>query len=281
MKKVAVIILNYKVKDDTLKCISSVVKSTYQTKEIIVVDNNSQDQLGKALKEFINIEFIQNNKNLGYSGGNNVGIKKALSDGADYIFVLNPDTKVEENTISSLVETLENEKADIESSKIYFQNSNIIWYAGGKMDLKNVLGSHRGVDEKDKGQYNEVAETDFATGAAIFIKRRVFEKIGLFDERYFLYYEDADFCMRAKKAGFKIIYAPGAIVYHKNATSTGLGSPLQDYYITRNRMLFAAKFLPLRTRLALFKEALKNLRNAVRREAFVDFMMGNFGKRSI
>jgi GT2 family glycosyltransferase len=110
------------------------------------------------------------------------------------------------------------------------------------------------------------------------VKREVFEKIGLFDERYFLYYEESDFCYRAKEAGYKIMYIPKAIVYHKNAQTTGLGSPLQDYYITRNRMLFASKFLPLRTRFALFREGIRNWSNPTRKKAHLDFLFGKFGR---
>lgn len=280
VKKVTVVILNYKLKDQTIDCIKSVEKSTYPSLEIVVVDNNSEDGLGKEILNFPNVKFIQNNDNLGYAGGNNVGIKYALEKGSDYIFILNPDTTLDKDAIKFLVERLEDPKVGIVSPKVYFSDSQKIWYAGGIFDKANVLGSHRGVDQQDKKQYDESSETDFATGAALVIKKQAFEEIGFFDERYFLYYEESDFCYRAKLKGFKIMYIPKAVVYHKNAQATGLGSPLQDYFITRNRMLFAAKFLPLRTRFALFREALRNLGNPVRRLAFFDFLIGNFGKGS-
>lgn len=277
MQKVSIVILNYQVKKLALKCIKSVVKSDYNNLDIIVVDNNSGDEIEKDLKNG-HVNFIQTGFNLGYSGGNNQGINKALANGADYVFILNPDTEISERCISELVKYAEEENADIVGPKIHFKNNQTIWFAGGIFDLQNVLGSHRGVNEIDNGQYEKVEETDFITGAAMMVRKEVFTKVGLLDERYFLYYEDSDFCFRAKQVGFKIMYIPSAVVFHENAKSTGLGSSLQDYYITRNRMLFASKFLSLRTKFALFKEALQNITMPVRRKALFDFLLGQFGK---
>lgn len=279
MKKVSVVILNYKVRDLTIKCIESVKKSSYENISIIVVDNNSDDGLVEAIKKVEGVEFVQLKENFGYSGGNNAGIKRALKEGADYIFLLNPDTVIDKGAISSMVELAQKggDEAVI-GPKIYFGDGKTIWYAGGIFDQANVLGKHRGVDQKDEGQYNKIEETEYVTGAAMFVPKDVFDKVGLFDEQYFLYYEDSDFSYRAKSAGFKLVYLPTAVVCHENAKSTGLGSPLQDYYITRNRMLFASKFLPIRTRFALFREALRNLDKPVRRKAFFDFLLGKFGK---
>lgn len=278
MKKIGVVILNYKVKDLTLKCINSVKASSYKDFFIVVVDNDSGDEIEEALSNIKDVTFIQNSKNTGYSGGNNVGIKRALELGADLVFILNPDTTINKNCLEILVEGLERYQAGIANPKIYFMDSDVLWFAGKILDLKNVLGRHRGVDQKDRGQFDEEIEMEDAVGAAMLVKKEVFQKIGFFDEKYFLYYEDSDFCFRARKKGFKIIYIPKAVVYHKNAQSTGLGSPLQDYYITRNRMLFASKFLSLRTKFALFREALRNWSYPVRRKAFLDFLIGNFGK---
>lgn len=285
MKKVSVVILNFKVADLVISCVKSVQKSDYKDISIIVVDNNSQDGLEGKIKDYKDVEFIQTGKNLGYSGGNNVGIKKALKDGADYVFVLNPDTTITKDTIDILLSRTEQYQADIVGPKIYFENSEQnssskkkIWFAGGIFDKANVLGSHKGVNEVDKGQHDKDEEVDFISGAALFVKSEVFKKVGLFDENYFLYYEDSDLCYRAKQAGFKIMYIYQAIVFHGNAKSTGLGSPLQDYYITRNRLLFASKFLPVRTRFALLREAVRNCKIRARRKALFDYLVGNFGK---
>lgn len=285
MDKVAVIILNYNLKDLTLKCLNSVLESSHKNILPMVVDNNSEDGILESVKKYPEVEFIQAGNNLGYTGGNNLGIKKALENSSDFIFILNPDTEITKDTIKNLLDAAKKYGDGIYGPKIYFsakkQNSKTIWFAGGKFDKANVLGSHIGVDEKDTGKYEKDTDVDFVTGAAMFVSKEVFEKVGLFDERYFLYYEDSDFCFRAKKESFKIRYIPSSVVYHNNAKATGLGSPLQDYYITRNRMLFASKFLSLRTQFALLREALKNIAKTVKRKAFFDYFLGNFGKGNI
>lgn len=280
MEKVAVIILNYKVPRNTIKCLKSVKKSTYPEVEIIVVNNSPGDSLSEDMKKFPKVFYLENQENLGYSDGNNKGIIYALSQNFDFIFVLNPDMEVEPECITNLIKIMKDSTIGIVGPKILFADKKTIWYAGGIFDLDNVLGSHRGVDEKDHGQYETTEETGCVSGGAMFIRSTVFKKIGFFDGKYFLYYEDSDFCFRAKKAGFKLIYAPRAVAFHENAKSTGLGSPLQDYFITRNRMIFASKFLSLRTRFALFREALKNILNPVRRLALYDYLVDNLGKGS-
>lgn len=281
MVKVAVVILNFKVKDLTLECVSSVRKSSYKAVTIYVIDNASDDGIDQAIKQFNDVHFIQTGGNLGYTGGNNIGIKKALSDDCDVVFILNPDTTVDPQVISECVKVMDQPEVGIVGPKVLFDDKQTIWYAGGILDKASVIGKHRGVDEKDCGQYDDLEETDYVSGAAMVVKREVFEQISFFDERYFLYYEDSDFCLQAKKAGFKVMYAPKAVVYHQNAQSTGLGSPLQDYYITRNRMLFASKFLPLRTQLALYREVLRNISISSRRKALFDFLIGRVGRGSI
>lgn len=279
MKSLAIVILNYKLSKQLIESIESIQKSGFLDYQLIVVDNDSKDPIEMDLKKFPEVVFIQTGANLGYSGGNNVGIKEALRLGCEYVLVLNPDTIVRADTLANLMKGMRVTQADIVAPKIYFKDSKIIWYGGGVFDSANVLGSHRGVDQVDEGQFDEWSETDFASGAAMLVKKRVFEKIGFFDEDYFLYYEDADFCYRVKQAGFKIVYYPKAVVYHANAQTTGLGSPRQDYYITRNRMLFAKKHLPFRTQFALLREGLANFGQSVRQKALIDFWLGRFGKR--
>ena len=301
--------MTYNSANDLPECLISIqnLKVKSQNLKIFVVDNNSQDESVKVAKEFSakggpaagwNIEVIKNRQNLGFSGGNNVGIKKALKEGTDFILLLNPDTKVDENLISELLSVAKTDgKIGILAPKIYFYSGfefhknrykkeelgKVIWYAGGKIDWKNILASHRGVDEVDNGQYDKSTETEFATGAAMMIKREVFEKVGFFDEKFFLYLEDLDFCTRAKEAGFKIIYVPTALVWHKWARSAGGGSKLQDYYFTRNRLLFGLKYAGFRAKAALFRQAFLFLvgREKIKRRAVFDFLRANFGRASI
>ena len=169
-KKVSVIILNFKVKKLILKCIESVKKSVYRNIEIIVVDNNSNDGLEEDLQTREDLLFIQNKENLGFTGGNNIGIKIALLRGADFIFVLNPDTEIDKYCIGNLVQAAKDFNFSLAGPKIYFKNSKKIWYAGGIFDKGYVMGSHRGVDEIDKGEFDKPMDTDFVTGAAFFSK---------------------------------------------------------------------------------------------------------------
>jgi|SRR3989344_2298843 len=305
MKKVAIVILNYNGTRDTTECLESIGKLILEEIKLltIVVDNGSTDSL-QAISNFkfqiSNFQFklIKNEKNLGFAGGNNVGIKYVLREGSDYILILNNDTVVDKNLIKELLETAESDsKTGIVVPKIYFAKGHeyhrnrykenelgkIIWYAGGIMDWKNIIGSHRGVDQVDTGQYDQVMETEFATGCAMFVKKEIFEKVGLFDEKYFLYYEDADLSERVKNAGYKIIYAPAAIIWHKNAGSAGgSGSRLQDYYTTRNRLLFGMEYASLRAKIALIKESLKLLflGRYWQKKGVADFYLKRFQKGS-
>ncbi|MBI3282584.1 glycosyltransferase family 2 protein [Candidatus Curtissbacteria bacterium] len=293
--KLAVVILNFNGLENTLECLESVRRcaSGPNKVEIIVVDNNSQDGSQEALAKLKDIHLIQNTDNIGYSGGNNVGIKKALERKADAVIILNNDTSVDKNLILKLAAVLKS--ADIASPKIYFakgfefhknrykgdQLGRVIWYAGARIDWDNIIGTHIGVDEVDVGQLDRRAEIDLATGACMIVKREVFEKIGAFDEKYFLYLEDMDFCVRARRANFKIVYAPKAILWHKNAGAIGSGSALQDYYFTRNRLRFAAKYAKIRTKIAVAKQILGSVANPIKRKALFDFLTFNFGRANI
>lgn len=289
MKKIAIVILHFGSKENTLECLESI--SNLET--TIVVDNGSAERFKTG-----KLKVIKNEKNLGFAGGNNVGIKYALVDGADYILILNNDTLVDKNLILELLKMADSDpKIGIVVPKIYFapgfefhkdryQEENlgkVIWYAGGIMDWENIIGHHRGVDEVDHHQYDKVEETEIATGCCMLLKKDVFEKVGLFDEKYFLYYEDADLSLRAIKAGFRIVYAPKAILWHKNAGSAeGSGSKLQDYYISRNRLLFGMRWAPFRSKLALLKESIGLFINGRpwQRRGALDFYLGRFGKGS-
>ena len=289
--KVAIIVLNYNGYQNTIDCVASLKKIKGKNKvEIIVVDNASIDESRKNLPNLKGIKLILNDKNLGYSGGNNVGIKYALENNFDAALILNNDTYTDQNLITNLVNATK--EAEIVCPKIYFAPGyefhksryakkdigKVIWYAGGHIDWDNILGVHDGVDEVDNGQFQKTREIDMATGAALFVKSEVFKKIGMFDEKYFLYLEDMDFCVRAKKSCFKIIFEPSAILWHKNAGSSSSGSPLQDYYITRNRLLFAAKYARLRTKFALLRQIITKIKEPIKRKALFDFLMLKFGK---
>src|SRR5581483_9226756 len=299
--KIVIIILNWNGKENTIACLESIkqLESKNYQLEVAVVDNASSDGSGDAIKnKFPKVTVIENKKNLGFSGGNNVGITYALENNANYVLILNNDTIVDKHLLNNLLEVaISNEKVAIVAPKIYFakgyefhkdryeknERGKVIWYAGGIMDWSNVIGHHRGVDEVDKGQYEKIEETDFASGCCMLIKGEVFKKVGMLDEKYFLYYEDSDLSEQTKRAGYSVIYAPKAILWHKNAGSAGgSGSSLQDYYITRNRLLFGMRFAPLRAKIALLKESMKLLIDGrdTQKKGILDFYFMRFGKGS-
>jgi len=298
-KKVFIIILNFNRKKDILDCLHSVdqVKKLKSLKlEVVVVDNGSTDGSVKAIKEkFPQVKIIVNSKNFGFAKGNNIGIRYALNRRADYCVILNNDTFVDKNFLVQLIKVAErNKKIGLISPKIYFapgfeyhyeryqksERGKVIWYAGGKMDWNNILASHRGVDEVDKGQYDKTEVTDFSTGCCMLIRTEFLRKIGLFDEKYFLYWEDNDLSQRLKKAGYKVYFCPQAFIWHKNASLSGSGSKMHDYYLTRNRFLFGLKYARFRVKLSLIKESLIKLFKGREGEkmGILDFYLGRWGK---
>lgn len=299
MKKVFVVIINYKGDKDTLELLQSFGKVERKDIDlnVVVVDNYPQKpiEIEEAKYRDLNLKIIYSDVNLGFTGGNNLGIKHAISNGADYVLVLNNDTLVDPGFLEKLVKAAEEKGEGIFVPKIYFAKGyefhkdrykesdlgKVIWYAGGILDWKNVYGSHRGVDEVDKGQYNQLQTTDFATGCCFLITTKVLEKVGMFDDNFFLYYEDSDLSMRAKRAGFNVYYVPQSVIWHKNAGSTGgSGSPLQDYYITRNRLYLGMKYAPFRTKFALLREAMRLLLKGRKsqKEGTVDYFLGRMGR---
>lgn len=301
MRKIYISVLNFNNRENTIECLKSLQKVNFGNYEVNVVveDNASSEALRITEKDFkdLNLKIIYNKENLGFSGGHNVGIKYALSKNADYIVILNNDILLDKNFLQELVETAEKKDAGIVCSKIYFapgfefhkgkysekELGKVFWYAGGLIDWANVIAKHRGVDEVDKGQYDVEEETDFATGCCMMVRANVFKKIGLLDDSYFLYYEDSDFSQRAKLSGFKIYYSPKSILWHKNAASAGgPGSPLQDYFITRNRLVFGIKYAPFRAKLALIRESIETVFKGrkFQRKGIIDFYLRRLGKGS-
>ncbi len=298
--KVSIVILNWNGKEFIFGCLDSVrkLKTENWKLETVVVDNASTDDSVEEIeKKYEDIKILRNQKNLGFAEGNNVGIRYALKNGADYVLILNPDTIIDENLVVQLIKVAEkDEKVGLASPKVYFapgyefhknryqkdESGKVIWYAGGIIDWDNILSPHRGVDEVDRGQYNKVVETDYASGSCMLIKKEVLEKIGLFDKKLFLYWEDSDLSQRAKRAGWKVLYVPQAKIWHKVAASSAIGSALNDYYLTRNRLLFGLRYARLRTKFALFRDSLRILLKGRKwqRIGARDFYLGRFGKGS-
>ena len=210
--------------------------------EVIVVDNASkQDEASIIQKQFPQVKVIRSEKNLGFAGGNNLGIKKSKGK---YLFLINNDTIFKEFNVDSLINRLESSpNIGIVCPKIRFTwGAKPIQYTGytplSKITVRNQA---IGYGEEDKGQYDAPHPTPYAHGAAMLIKREAIEKVGLMPEDYFLYYEELDWSMMFTRAGYKIWYDPTCTIYHKESQSTGQNSPLRTNYITRNRLLLVKR----------------------------------------
>lgn len=237
---VSIIVVNYGTSKELAQLLVSLEKSTHQNLEIIVVDNNSNDQnLENLFLEFPQIILIQSDKNLGFAGGNNLGIDQASGK---FIFFLNPDTEVNSNTIGELVQVLKkDQKVGLVSPKIkYHHQPKTIQYAGcQQMHPITLQAKPIGKNQIDNGDFDRMLDTAYGHGAAMMTRRDVIEKVGKMNDQYFLYYEELDWCQRIRKAAYKIQYVPSSVVWHKESVSTGKQSPLKTYYLTRNRILFA------------------------------------------
>jgi GT2 family glycosyltransferase len=219
---VAIIVLNWNGLEDTRKCLASLLQMRGPSPRIYVVDNGSTDgSVEKLFREFGDrMVLLANRRNLLFAGGNNVGIRRALEDGCTHILLLNNDTVVDPEMLAEMMKAGRDDA--VLCPKIYYMNRpNVLWYAGGKLNLRRARIAHRGIREIDRGQYDQLEPTDWATGCALFTTRRVYETVGLLDEEFRLYCEDVDFCLRARAARFPIIYLPTAEVWHKVSAAIG------------------------------------------------------------
>ena len=228
----------------------SLVKQSYKNFILYVIDNSPNDEvLNEAIRlsdNFsINSVFINNNANLGVAKGNNQGIQESLKDDCEYVLLLNNDIEFAQDTIKDLVEYTVKNDVSIIVPKIHYHNTNKIWTAGGHISKLKGTSPHRGELEEDIGQYENIEFVNYAPTCFMMIKKEVFEKVGLMDEKYFVYYDDSDFIYRTNENGYKIVYFPKAVVAHKVSVSTGGSESLFFiYYVTRNRIYFIRKNLP-------------------------------------
>lgn len=246
---ISIITVNYNGLNDTCALIDTIPFDEYSL-EVIVVDNASREDEASVISErYPQVKVIRSNKNLGFAGGNNLGIKAALGD---YLFFVNNDTlffrgtrcEVQGAGINSLIERLKsNPHIGAVCPKIRFAWDDAPIQFAGYTPLSSItIRNHPiGFGESDKGQYNKAHPTPYAHGAAMMVKKEVIEKAGLMPEDYFLYYEELDWSMMMRRAGYEIWYEPTFTIFHKESQATGQNSPLRTFYITRNRLLFAKR----------------------------------------
>jgi len=236
---VSIITINYNQAKYTLELLESLRHSEYKNLEVIVVDNGSIENPEELIMaRFPKTQVIVSAKNLGFAGGNNLGIGQAKGK---YLFFINNDCEIGENAIRPMVRLFETTAdAGIASPKIlYFESPEIIQYVGSS-SLNPYTGRNfrEGFRQEDKGQYDQLRMTDLAHGAAMMVPRSIVDKVGMMPEIFFLYYEELDWCESIKNSGYKIYVVPEAKVFHKESMSVGKGSSLKTYYMTRNRLLF-------------------------------------------
>lgn len=248
------IILNWNGKNDTLHCLKS-LKDVTTPHHVVVVDNGSTDDSASAIsKAFPDIHLIETGENLGYAEGNNIGIRYALGKKADALLILNNDTIVTKDFLEGFLLR----DFPIQGGKAHLMDEPFILDVIGAFwsDEKGAMGHIGKRDAPDK--WNDPFIIDYVSGAAMFIKKEVFQTIGLFDPRFFLNYEEIDFCFRAKNAGFLTTYCPEAVYFHRKSASFTGGKPHSQYFVYRNRLLWIEKTFPPKERNKFLKKYLKN-----------------------
>jgi len=241
------VVLNMNGKTLLLESLESIMKMTYPNFKVVVVDNGSTDESPDAVRtQYPSVTVLENGKNLGFGEGNNVGIRYSLKQGAEWIFLLNNDIAVDPEMLTELMKAASSdEMIGILSPKIYYYSEpNKIWYAGGKVNYFTGIISHRGLREMDSGQYDQVEETDYITGCAFLIKRKVVESVGMFDPIYFpIYSEDADWSVRTQRAGYHLVYVPHAKLWHKVSAFSGGGlTPYKTRLKVEHNLIFFKRF---------------------------------------
>lgn len=238
--KVFIIILNYNGKKWLKNCLSSLYSTDYLGFEIVVVDNNSTDSsFEEARLAFPKASYIKNEENIGYAAGNNIAIRYALDRGAEYLLLLNFDTLVKKDFLKKLVDICQKDKQiGLASPLIYFKDTKDIWFSGGSLKWFFMKAVHQRKLRREK-----FWETQFLSGCAMLIKKEVIRKIGFLDEDYFLYWEDADFSFRAKKAGFKAVVVRDSIVWHYEDSKVSNKNKI--YWLVISGLIFFKKNSPL------------------------------------
>lgn len=265
MALITVVYRNYSILNDFFESFNKQTKSNFA---IFIADLTPSEEENKSQYVYPENVRIIRGENKGYAYGINLWLRKLLKQGYNYFSVINSDVTVASDFVTNTLSSLYRHPQSLIGGKIYYSQGyeyhknqyraedlgRVIWYAGGYIDWGNVIARHRGVDEVDRGQYQRLEETGFISGCLISFSKDVVKQIGFWDEGYFLYYEDADYCQRAKRMGLKLYYDPSIVIWHKNAQSTGgSGSRFHQEQQGKSRLRFGLKYAPFRTKVHLLK----------------------------
>lgn len=235
------ITLNWNRREETLVCLRSLERLKFPNKHILVVDNASADRSQEAITiKYPEVELIVNSENLGFGAGFNVGLRRALEAQADFAFIVNNDAQAAPDMLDILVAAATSQEAGITAPVIYYSaHPDRVWSAGaGRSSLTLELTGDHG----RRSPPQESTEVEFVSGCAMLIRREVLEQVGVFDERFFLYYEDSDYCLRVRQHGYKILVDPKAVVWHDASVSSGgSDSPSERYWMARSSVLYFRK----------------------------------------
>lgn len=290
------VILNTNRRDDTLACLDSLARGNYPRHSAIVLDNHSTDGSVDAIrKQYPDVQIVNLQENLGYAGNNNVGIRMALDQGADWVFVLNEDTVQDADCLARLIAVGEKDASiGILGPMVYHFDEPDYIQSGGGILGPNWESIHLAKDEPDRGQRSETRPVEWVSGCAILVRRQVIEQVGMIDARFFYYWEETEWCLRAGKAGWKVVHVPAAKLWHKGVQRNYTPKPSLMYYSTRNRLLMLSKHhAPLRAWLHALGGTLRTLvswsirpkwrSKRAHRDAMwqglVDFLRGRWGKQ--
>ena len=244
MLSIAIIVLNWNNAPDTIECLRSLEQSDAATAITIVVDNGSTDNSVQAIRQtFPGVKLLETHHNLGYAGGNNVGMRFALSHDAEYICILNNDVTVAPDFLAPMVDAMVANDVGVVTPLVAFAaQPDMVWALGSAVDRKTGI-----VTRQHAGQavavlkFHPPLDVDIASGAAMLIKSAVLERVGYLDEAFYLYYEETDWCLQVRRAGYRILAVPASVVYHKVSATLGQESPIIDYYMLRNHLRFITR----------------------------------------
>jgi len=239
------VVIAYNQREQTLACLHALSGVPYPGWTVLLVDNGSTDGTAEAIAHsFPQVHVLRLDKNYGYAEGTNVGMSAALAEGADYVFLLNNDIWITPDAPGALVATAEADPTiAVVGPKVYYADEpRRIQSAGGIMNWRRMHGRLIGEGEVDQGQYDRPRDVDFVVGCAMLIRAQAWYAVGEFDPAFFLYYEDVDWCLRACRAGFRVLYFPGATVWHTNQGTARSEPGLVAYYTTRNRLVLAQRY---------------------------------------